>query len=402
MIFFAELLTLVSLLAPTPVQKKVVIPTPSGGSFYTNATAVRETRDSLNNEISNSRKNAITRAVGKASPAVVGINVTEIREQRYYDPFEQYYQNDPLFRQYFGNRGGAGGYVQRYQVKELGSGFIISPDGYILTNDHVAGNASKIIVTTTSGKQYDAKIVNTDPVNDVCLLKIDAQDLAFLKFGSSSDIDVGEWAIALGNPFGLFEKNNKPTVTVGVVSNNGVNLGYDNGKNFREMIQTDAAISSGNSGGPLLNINGDVIGMNSTIFSTAQSNQGSGSIGLGFAIPINRIKKIVDDFHSGNKVQHNMALGLLGETLDNDKRQAYGINATYGVLIMSITRSSVADQAGIQAGDVVTAVNGEKVRTDEELQSIIADHKVGDVLAFDIMRGENSGTIRLKLPPASK
>ncbi|HYM20397.1 MAG TPA: trypsin-like peptidase domain-containing protein [Candidatus Kapabacteria bacterium] len=398
MIFFTQLLALVSLLAPISSCTRSEPRTAS--VTYTEASMDHGARDSVNEQVSSSRHNAITRAVAKASPAVVGINVTETREQRVYDPFQDFF-HDPFFDQFFGKQR-RGSYVQKYQVKGLGSGFIISPDGYILTNDHVAGNATKIIVTTTSGKQYDATLVSTDPVADVALLKIDAGDLPFLKLGNSDDVEVGEWAIAMGNPFGLFEKNNKPTVTVGVISNTGVNLGIENGKNFRGMIQTDAAISSGNSGGPLLNVNGEVIGMNATIFSTAQSGMGAGSIGLGFAIPINRIKSIVDNFRSGKKVVHNTALGITAQALDDDMKQQFGINAESGVLVMSVARNSVASQAGIEAGDVVTSVDGEKVKTEDDLYGIVADHKVGDVLTFNVVRGDQSGSVKLKLPPPGK
>ncbi len=402
MIGLAQLLALVSLAAPLSSCSHNKSADLKGQQLYTNSSEVRSVRDSLNDKVTTSRHNGITQAVAKANGAVVGINVTETREQRYYDPFEQMMQNDPFFRQFFGNRGMSNGYVQRYQVKELGSGFIISPDGYILTNDHVAGNASKIIITMTDGKQYDAKLINTDPIADVALLKIDASNLPFLKFGNSDDLEVGEWAIALGNPFGLFEKNNKPTVTVGVISNTGVNLGYQDGKNFRDMIQTDAAISSGNSGGPLLNVNGEVIGMNATIFSTAQSGMGAGSIGLGFAIPANKIKGIIDNLKAGKKDQHNLALGFVGQTLDDEIRDQYGISASSGVLIVGVNRGSAAEQAGIQAGDVITSVNGESVKSEEDLQGIIADHKVGDILSFNLQRGDNSGTLRMKLPPSNQ
>jgi serine protease Do len=203
----------------------------------------------------------------------------------------------------------------------------------------------------------------------------------------------------MGNPFGLFEKNNKPTVTVGVISNTGVNLGLQGGKNFRDMLQTDAAISSGNSGGPLLDINGDVIGMNATIFSTAQNGQGAGSIGLGFAIPVNKIKKVVDGFRSGKKAVRNTALGLSVQTLDDDLKQQFGLTADAGVLVVSVARGSVAERAGIEAGDVVTSISGDKVKSDDDFYSIVADHTAGDVLAFNVVRGDSGGVIRLKVPP---
>ncbi len=365
------------------------------GKIYSDAkpVSIRNT-DSLANSISGSRRNAITRAVEKASPAVVGINVTEIKERRYYDPMA----NDPFFQQFFGNRRSSP-YVQRYQVQGLGSGFIISSDGYIITNDHVAGNASKIIITTVGGKQYDARLIATDAVSDVALLKIDAENLPYLNLGNSQDLAVGEWAIAMGNPFGLFRTNDKPTVTVGVISNTGVNLGIENGKNFRDMIQTDAAISSGNSGGPLLNANGDVIGVNATIYSTTQGNQGAGSIGLGFAIPINKIKVILNDFKSGKKIDRNIGnLGFMGQTLNDELKEYIGINADEGVVVTNLYRNTVGERAGLQPGDLIIGIDSDKVRTFEDLQSILADRKVGDVVKFTVLRSEGQFTATIKLP----
>ena len=193
-------------------------------------------RDSAGDVISNQRNNAITRAVAAASPSVVGINVTEIREVTYRDPL---FGIDPFWGQFFGNR------VQRQEVKGLGSGFLISADGYILTNDHVAGNAKEITVTLTNREHYKAKLIGTDLVSDISLLKIDGKEFPFAKLGNSEDVIIGEWVIAMGNPFGLFEINDKPTVTVGVVSATGVNLNAEAGRYYRGMIQTDAAINQG-------------------------------------------------------------------------------------------------------------------------------------------------------------
>jgi serine protease Do len=372
------------------------------GQVYTNARTVSSgLMDTIYSDISTSRRNAITRAVEYASPAVVGINVTEIREQRIFDPFDGFY-NDPFFRQFFGERQ-RGPQIQKYKVQGLGSGFIISSDGYIVTNDHVAGNASKIIVTTVGGKQYDARLVATDAVNDVALLKIDAQNLPYLTLGNSDDIVVGEWAIAIGNPFGLFRTNDKPTITVGVISNTGVNLGMEGGKNFRDMIQTDAAISSGNSGGPLLNAMGEVIGVNATIYSTAQGYQGAGSIGLGFAIPVNKVKRILDEFKSGKKIDRNIGnLGFAGQSLTDDLKSQIGVKADEGVVVTTVYRNSIADRSGIQPGDLIVSVDNEKVKTFEDLLSIIADRKVGDTITLSVIRLEGIITIKVKLPPASK
>ena len=347
-------------------------------------------RDSVDATITGGRRNAITAAVAKASPAVVGINVTAIEERQLWNPFA----DDPFFRQFFG-----GSRTEKYQVKALGSGFIISPEGYILTNDHVAGNATKIIVTTTDGSQYDAKLVGTDRNSDVSLLKIDGKHLPYLKLGNSDNLAVGEWAIAMGNPFGLFSINDKPTVTVGVVSNTGVNLGLEEGRNYRDMIQTDAAISSGNSGGPLLDANGEVIGMNSVIRSTAQSQEGAGSIGLGFAIPINRIKTVVDQLRSGKKLNHNIGdLGMAFQDVNGQMREYFKLTSDVGVVVTQIERDGVADRAGIQPGDLIVGLDNEKIRGSGELQSALADHLVGDKVTFRIERDGKNVNVRIQLP----
>ncbi len=349
--------------------------------------------DSIDATITGGRHNAITVAVAKASPAVVGINVTATRTMQV-DPFGGMFGNDPFWRQF-----GFGPRMQKYQVKELGSGFIISPDGYILTNDHVAGEATKIIVTTTDGSQYDAKLVGTDRNSDVSLLKIDGKHLPYLKLGNSDDLAVGEWAIAMGNPFGLFSINDKPTVTVGVVSNTGVNLGLEEGRNYRDMIQTDAAISSGNSGGPLLDANGEVIGMNSVIRSTAQSGNMVGSIGLGFAIPINRIKMVVDHLRAGEKMNHNIGdLGMIYQDVNGDTREYFNLSSDIGVVVTGVNRAGLAQEDGIQPGDLIVGLDNEKIRGSGELDSALADHLVGDTVTFHIERNGKIFNVRMKLP----
>ncbi len=389
-------LSLLSLAAPISGCKRdgaSSMDRPSGTIYTVNQHGPN--RDSVNSVITGARRNAITVAVAKASPAVVGINVTAIQERQLWNPFG----DDPFFRQFFG--GGGGNRTEKYQVKALGSGFIISADGYILTNDHVAGNATKIIVTTTDGSEFDARLIGTDRNSDVSLLKISGKDLPFLKLGNSDDLAVGEWAIAMGNPFGLFSINDKPTVTVGVISNTGVNLGLEEGRNYRNMIQTDAAISSGNSGGPLLNANGEVIGMNSVIRSTAQSYNGeAGSIGLGFAIPINHIKEVVDRLRSGESLNHNIGdLGMAFQDVSEDVKDYFKLTTDDGVVITRITRGGMADNAGFRAGDLITGLNDEKIRSTSGLQSALADHEVGDKVTFHILRDRRNEAISIKLPP---
>lgn len=391
-------LSLLSLAAPISGCKRDGANPPDRptGAIYT-VSQHQPNRDSINAVITGARRNAITVAVAKASPAVVGINVTETREVQYDpDPFGM----NQFWRQFGFNAPSFGGMrTQKYNVKALGSGFIISNDGYILTNDHVAGNATKIIVTTTDGSEYDAKLVGTDRNSDISLLKIEGKHLPFLELGNSDDLAVGEWAIAMGNPFGLFSINDKPTVTVGVISNTGVNLGIEEGRNYRNMIQTDAAISSGNSGGPLLNANGEVIGMNAVIRSTAQSYEGAGSIGLGFAIPINHVKEIVDRLRSGETLNHNIGdLGMQFQDVSEDAKEFFKLTTDAGVVVTRLTRGGIADDAGFKAGDLIIGLDDEKIKSASGLQSALADHEVGEKVTFHIDRDGDKESISLRLP----
>lgn len=341
-------------------------------------------QESITNQIYNQRHNAITDAVAKASPAVVGINVTEVREYR--DPWSQMFGNDPFFRNFFGDR------IYRQEVKGLGSGFIISPDGYILTNDHVAGNAKEITVTLTSGDKYKAELIGTDMVSDVALLKIDGKNLPYIKLGNSDEIIIGEWVIALGNPFGLFEIDDKPTVTVGVVSAAGLNLRPEGGRFYRGMIQTDAAINSGNSGGPLINALGEAIGVNAVIFTPNQGN-----VGVGFAIPINRVKNIVDELKAKGKIERNFYTGLEVQSVDKRIARYFGLEKAEGVIVSDVRRGSPAEKSGFKVGDIIVEVNGEKIINENNITSIITDAKVGDELKLKVLREKKYINLKLKL-----
>jgi serine protease Do len=333
-------------------------------------------RQQVNNDITSSRHNAITETVSKVSSAVVGINVTEIREFK--DPFGDMFGNDPFFRQFFGDRS------YKQEVHGLGSGFIISDDGYIITNDHVIGGASKVVISLTNGEHYDAEIIGKDPVSDIALLKIDKSNLPYIMLGNSDDIITGEWIIALGNPFGLFEINQKPTVTVGVISAMGMKLQADQNRFYRNMIQTDAAINSGNSGGPLVNSVGEVIGMNTLIFTGNSYN--TGNIGLGFAIPINKVKQITDQLKKDKKINRNYWIGLRLQAIDDNIAKHYKLASTKGAIVAAVEKGSPADDAGIITEDVITAVNEEKINSDYDFWGIITDTKVGEKLKLKILR----------------
>lgn len=343
-------------------------------------------KSKINNELYNSRKNIITETVKNASPAIVGINVTEIRQ--YQDPFSSMF-NDPFFRQFFGDRGN-----YKQQVKELGSGYIISPDGYIVTNDHVAGNASEITVTTTAGKQYKAKLVGTDAASDICLLKVDAKNLPHVTFGNSDDVIIGEWVIALGNPFGLFELNDKPTVTVGVISATGMNLEPINNRYYTNMLQTDAAINGGNSGGPLLNSIGEVIGMNTLIY-TAGGVQGN--IGLGFAIPINKVKNIIKELKAHGKIDRDFNIGMRVQALDDDLAKYYKLPTSKGVMINQIIDNTPADKAGLKSGDIILKIDDFTITNEQNLISVFQEFRTGQTIKVKVLRDNKDLTLKMTL-----
>lgn len=341
-----------------------------------------------NKNISDSRETAITKAVKKVSPAIVGINVEEVREVQ--DPFSMF-DNDPFFRQFFGNRP-----PQKQVVKGLGSGFIISSDGYILTNDHVAGNATKISVTLTNGETVEAKLIGSDRNSDVALLKIDKSDLTYAQLGNSDDVIIGEWVIALGNPFGLFEINDKPTVTVGVVSATDMKINAsDANRVYKDMIQTDASINSGNSGGPLLNADGEVIGMNTIIYTGGQFS--AGSIGVGFAISINRVKKLMEEIKANGKIDRDFNVGFRIQNIDERIAKYLNLTSTNGVVVTDVQKNGLADNAGLQSEDVIYEANGEIVKNDHDILFIVNDLKKGELLNLKVLRKGSEKVIEFKL-----
>jgi serine protease Do len=328
------------------------------GSPVAASRTAQSLRRPADQDISRSRQNAITEAVASVSPAVVGINVVQIQRVVEGSPFD-----DEFFRMFFPQRE----YLQR--VKGLGSGFIISATGYVLTNEHVVHEASEIVVTTTDGRQYTASLVGSDYLYDVALLKIQGNDFPFIPLGSSDSLLIGEWAIALGNPFGLFVVNSKPTVTVGVISATGMNFQgvlRVEGRSYDGMIQTDAAINGGNSGGPLVNGLGECIGINAFIISGSDVEKTS--IGIGFAIPINRVKKILPDLKTAGRVKHPSWTGMGVRNLRPAEAAGLGIRTRDGVLIETLRDSGPAKRSGIRTGDVLVAVNGNAVHSVEDYQ----------------------------------
>lgn len=352
-----------------------------------NLSTFQNTQPDNNINISETRETAITRAIKKVSPAMVGINVEEVRDVQ--DPFSMF-DNDPFFKQFFGNRP-----PQKQVVRGLGSGFIISSDGYILTNDHVAGNATKVSVTMTNGETVEAKIIGSDRNSDVTLLKIDKDNLEYVKIGNSDDVIIGEWVIAFGNPFGLFEINDKPTVTVGVVSATNMKINADGNRVYKDMIQTDASINAGNSGGPLVNADGDVIGMNTIIFTGG--GYSNGSIGVGFAISINRVKKIMEEIKLNGKIERNFNVGFRIQAIDERIAKYLKLEKMEGVVVTDVQKGSLSDNAGLKPEDVIINANGEEIKNEQDLLFVVNDLKTGDSLKLKIIRNGNEKEIDMNL-----
>jgi len=323
---------------------------------------------------------AFSQIAEKASPAVVGIKA-ETKVSRDYPsqqrPFDDRFDpfNDDLFDWFFRRRSPSPrrrSPAPEYRQLAQGSGFLVSADGYILTNNHLVGEADEVKVTLTDGREFTAKNIGTDPDSDIALVKIDAEDLPYLELADSDALEVGEWVIAIGNPFGLSH-----TVTAGIVSakgRSGIGL-----TTYEDFIQTDAAINPGNSGGPLLNLDGQVIGINTAIVGS------TGNIGIGLAIPVNMAKSIYDQLvESGTVVRGFLGVGI--QDLTPELAESFGLEEAKGVLVPDVTPDSAAEKAGIEPGDVIIELDGKGVEKARELQNRIAMIKPGTKVELLILR----------------
>jgi len=291
------------------------------------------------------------------------------------------------------------------QLSGSGSGVIISSDGFIITSNHIVANSDKIEVILNDRRSYIATVVGTDPSTDVALLKIDAEALPAIEYGNSDDIKVGEWVLAVGNPFNLTS-----TVTAGIVSAKGRNiniLGGESNRAIESFIQTDAAVNPGNSGGALVNLYGKLIGINTAIASPTGSYAG-----YSFAVPVNIVKKVVSDLLEYGKVQRGM-LGVMIRELNAELAKEKGIKSLQGVYIEEVVKNSAAEASGLQGGDVITSTAGVEVNTPAQLQEVIALHKPGDKLNIKFRRkdkekettaillGKVGGTEMMRFDPTS-
>ena len=324
--------------------------------------------------------------VAKLQPAVVNISTSQhIKVEQPANPFAGTPFGD-LFGQMGGGQGQGGGTPQTREATSLGSGFIISPDGYIVTNNHVVAPGAKgatvdsITAIMIDRKEYKAKLIGRDPTSDLALLKIDATNLPFVKFGDSSRARVGDWVIAIGNPFGIGS-----TVTAGIVSALHRVTG---GGAYDRFIQTDAAINQGNSGGPMFDMTGAVIGINSQIYA----GQSGGNIGIGFAIPAEDAKPVIDKLMKGTKIARGY-LGVGPQPLDDDIASALGLQKNHGEIIRSIEPNEAAAKAGLKVGDVVTSVNGKDVSPDQSLSYLVANVDPGTRIPIGVIRQGKPMTI---------
>jgi len=309
--------------------------------------------------------NSIADIAEKVGPAVVNIDTVRMVKQG--SPF---FSQDPIFRQFFGEQ--FKDYSRTIPQKGTGSGFIISQEGYILTNEHVVHKAEKIKVTLSDGREFDGKVIGSDLDSDIAIVKIDSDDLPIVTLGDSDKLRVGEIVVAIGNPYGL-----QQTVTMGVVSAEGRSIPVEE-HTYRNFIQTDAAINPGNSGGPLLNTKGEVVGINTAIIAYAQ--------GIGFAIPINIPKKNIDELIELGKVRRSW-LGVYIQEVTPEIAEQFDLpEDAKGVLVGDVVKDSPAEKSGIKRGDIITKVNNEEVDSPGELQDKIGSIEIGEKANIEVVR----------------
>lgn len=314
-----------------------------------------------------------TQIVANEGKAVVNISTTSVVKESDSDAF-QGMEGDPFFE--FFRRFAPPSQQREHRESSLGSGFIVSADGYVLTNAHVVARADEITVKLTDKREYKARVIGSDARTDVALLKIDAQSLPVVRLGNASTLKVGEWVVAIGSPFG-FEN----TVTSGIVSGKNRLLPDEN---FVPFIQTDAAVNPGNSGGPLFNMKGEVVGINSQIYSRS-----GGFMGISFSIPIDVAMNVVDQLKTKGKVTRGR-IGVSIQEMNKALAASFGLNRTYGALVNSVEKGGPADKVGIRAGDIVLKVNSEEIESSADLPRIISGLQPGKAISLELWRNRAS------------
>jgi serine protease Do len=323
-----------------------------------------------------------TKIVKNSSPAVVKI-VVEYSAKRSAQSGPNEQEIPEYLRRFFEQRGAPPAQRQRMG---MGSGFVISTDGYIVTNNHVVEGADKVVVRFSDRSEFDAEVIGTDPRSDLALLKVDAKDLPRLKLGKAGDLDVGEWVLAIGSPFGL-----DYSVTAGIVSAKGRSLPTKENDNYVPFIQTDVAINPGNSGGPLFNLDGEVVGVNSQIFTRS-----GGSIGLSFAIPASVVVNVVEQLKENGRVTRGW-FGVTIQDVDKALADSFGLDRPRGALIAQISADGPADKAGLEPGDVIITFDGAEVLTSADLPHVVGLIKPGTRVPVELIRERKRKTITVEV-----
>ncbi len=334
------------------------------------------------NSISESRETAITRAIKLVGPSVASINVEQHTPSVSFDPFFRLMYPKDI-----------------YPMKNSGSGVVISPDGFLITNFHVIENADKITATLSGGDVFDVEVIGFDRISDLALLKLDGSNLPFAEMGDSDDLIIGEWVIALGNPFELFTISNKPSASVGIVSALNMDFGMQKtGKVLQDMIQTDAAINPGNSGGPLIDAKGKVIGINTFIF-TDYDDHFRGSVGIGFAIPINSAKRIAEELRVNGAIDRDYSIGLIVRPVTMGVARYFNLPEKRGVMVIEVAKNSAAEKAGLEPGDFIIRVNSKHIEKPSDIRKIILENDLrsGDYLKLELYRDGNLKNKKMKL-----
>jgi len=334
--------------------------------------------------IDDSRSNAIVKATRKAAPGVVGIVVTQIQRVR------RPYHGDDFFNFFFG-----GPRPPSYRtVESIGSGFVISENGMIITNCHVVQNATKLFVNFPDGRRIEGKIVGMDEKSDIAVISVQGENFKPVQFGNSDRCLIGEWSIAIGNPFLNFINNAHPTVTVGVISALNRNFAPSEGVYYQDMIQTDAAINPGNSGGPLVNALGEVIGINAFIYTGSSDNRGS--VGMGFAIPINRARRVAGELIAHGR-RRQVWTGISVKNLNRSVAQTLNYDSVEGVVVASVQPGSPGEEAGLKPGDIIRKMGSRIIHSHEDIDGFFLDYFVDDSVDIHIIRSGKAERVSLIL-----
>jgi serine protease Do len=331
--------------------------------------------------------NGFASVVQPALPAVVNISTTQEIKVRQNMPG---FFSDPFFRQFFGNQGGPMQQPQTEREHSLGSGVIVNPDGYIITNNHVVANATDVEVFTRNQKKYKAKIIGRDPETDIAVLKIDATNLPTMTFGDSSRLGVGDVVFAIGDPFGIGE-----TATMGIVSATGRTLG-GNIEHYEDFIQTDAAINPGNSGGAMIDLHGNLVGINTAIIPGEGMDGQGGNLGIGFAIPINMARNVMNQLIEHGKVERGY-LGIYVQAVTPEIAKQFNRSEGGGALVGQVESGGPAAKAGLKRGDIILQLNGKEVSDSEGLSTQIANTAPGTTVQLKVFRDGKTQDIPVTL-----